>query len=225
MLLITTGFSLNISAGDSDDPELKDLIYDVVGTLPAGINKRIDIVSAWFFEEESSPENLYISLKILDLNANAKVKTFNLYDNLINRLDTFLKNSLMGQFLEKILPKNNDEYQAVYAVTWLMYNNNFYSTLLHKNPDGSIYSSVGASRDDNSIIDNWYEVESTFDEQSNIITWTIPKDIIDNPYMGIEIRDIMAHSHLRKLSDTEGPDLAKDLTLNPLIKEDYIIKY
>jgi len=193
--------------------------------LPIKISKRIDILSAWFYEENSDPDNLYISLKIMDLDAKVKTKNIKALDIIGMIVQKYFKNTFLSNIFKQIIPVNSDEYQAVYAVTWLMYNNNFYSTLLHKNPDGSIYSSIGASRDDNDIIDDWYEIESTFDENNNIITWIIPKDKIDNPTTGVKIRDISAHTHLRRISDTEGPDLSKDLTLDPIVKNDYIIKY
>lgn len=227
MLLFMTLLPMNVTAGDPENPDVKDRIYDVIGFLPISVNKRIDIVSAWFYEEESDPDNLHITLKILDLNAMVKAKTRNIYDIIGLIVDKYIKNNFIRNFVKNALPTIDDEYQALYAISWLMFNNNFYTVLIHKNPDGSLYSWVGSSKDDDDNIDNWYEIESVFDKNSDLITWTVPKNLIDNPGMGTKIRDISPHTHLRRISDSgvEGADLSKDLTLNAIEKNDYIIKY
>jgi hypothetical protein len=71
-LLITTILPITTSAGDSENPEIKDRILDVklfgiIGGLPQFFFKNIDVVSAWFYEDSNEPDYLFISLKIRDL--------------------------------------------------------------------------------------------------------------------------------------------------------------
>jgi hypothetical protein len=59
-------------AGDPKNPEVKDRTRDVklfgLFTLfPQSLFAYIDIVSAWIYEKEDNPGNLYMSLKIMDL--------------------------------------------------------------------------------------------------------------------------------------------------------------
>lgn len=177
--------------------------------------KKIDIVSAWFYEDSSNPDNLYVSLKILDIDATIKTKTTSLFTGFLNLIKQLL--------FKSALPSDTDAYQAVFAVCWVK-SNSYYSTLVHHNPDGSIYFWFGKSSTDyNDNIDIWYDIAGTFDKENNIITWVIPKDKIDNPHMGTKLIGISAHTHLRQLSDAgEGPDLAKDLAGNA---KDYTIKF
>jgi hypothetical protein len=72
MLLITTILPMTAIAGDENNPEIKDKTRDVklFGLFPLFPQfpfRYIDIVSAWIYEEEDNPENLYMSLKIMDL--------------------------------------------------------------------------------------------------------------------------------------------------------------
>jgi hypothetical protein len=72
MLFTTTIFPITALAGDPENPEVKDRTQDVklfglFPFLPQFPYIYVDIVSAWIYEEEDSPENLYMSLKIMDL--------------------------------------------------------------------------------------------------------------------------------------------------------------
>jgi len=72
MLLIFTILPLNISAGDSENPEVEDRIFDVnlFGIILFPLQplvKYTDIVSAWFYEEQSESEFLYVSMKVREL--------------------------------------------------------------------------------------------------------------------------------------------------------------
>jgi hypothetical protein len=72
MLLIATLLPITAMAGDENDPEIKDKTRDVklFGLFPLFPQfhfRYIDIVSVWIYEEENNPENLYISLKLMDL--------------------------------------------------------------------------------------------------------------------------------------------------------------
>ena len=56
ILFIFTIFSINVFAGNIDDPEITDNEGDAFG--------YIDIDSVWFYEDENNPDILYISMKI-----------------------------------------------------------------------------------------------------------------------------------------------------------------
>ena len=56
MLLIMTEVPLSLYAGNPEDPEITDPAGDAFG--------YIDIDSVWFFEQEDTPEYLYVSMKI-----------------------------------------------------------------------------------------------------------------------------------------------------------------
>jgi len=61
MLLITTTLSATVMAGDEEHPEIEDEIEDdVFGYL--------DIISAWFYEQEDLPDYLFIGLKLKEIN-------------------------------------------------------------------------------------------------------------------------------------------------------------
>jgi hypothetical protein len=73
MLMITTILPMTALAGDPENPEVKDRTRDVrlfglFPLVPQFPLSYIDIVSAWMYEEEDHPENLYVSLKLMDLN-------------------------------------------------------------------------------------------------------------------------------------------------------------
>ena len=72
MLLLLGSFSIIVSAGSEENPEVKDRKLDVLflGILPffPQMNyKNADFESVWFYEQESNPEYLYVSMKIRDL--------------------------------------------------------------------------------------------------------------------------------------------------------------
>ena len=71
-LLIITILPITALAGDPENPEVKDRTRDVklfglFTLIPQFPFTYIDIVSAWIYEEGNNPENLYMSLKIMDL--------------------------------------------------------------------------------------------------------------------------------------------------------------
>lgn len=66
MLFVTTVVTITASAGDPENPEIKDELNDTY--MPS-----LDIESAWFYEKAEEPEYLYTALKIqsLSLKTNA----------------------------------------------------------------------------------------------------------------------------------------------------------
>ena len=84
MLLITTLIPIIASAGDPENPEVEDRVGDVIGYVPQQSSKKIDMVSAWVYEDSSNPDYLYISLKILDLDATIKTKITSLFTGFLS---------------------------------------------------------------------------------------------------------------------------------------------
>jgi hypothetical protein len=72
MLLITTVLSLTAIAGDPENPEVVDRLRDVklFGLINIPLQMEydyVDIVAAWFQEDNTNPEYLSVSLQIRDL--------------------------------------------------------------------------------------------------------------------------------------------------------------
>ena len=102
--LVITIFSSLAIAGSEENPEIKDVIGDSDMIF-------LDIESAWFYEEESNPEYLYISMKINDLkeNFNAVFSIRWTYQNevYVSGLDThYSKNTAQKTQWQKASGKN-----------------------------------------------------------------------------------------------------------------------
>jgi len=72
LLLTLTVTPWPVLAGDVDNPEIQDRIFDVklFGILPYPLQNKLkyaDIVSVWFHENNGTPDYLYVTLKIRDL--------------------------------------------------------------------------------------------------------------------------------------------------------------
>jgi hypothetical protein len=61
MLFIISIISINVFAGSEDDPEIID-------EEEGDIYNYLDIISAWFYEDENQPDYLFTALKIKDIN-------------------------------------------------------------------------------------------------------------------------------------------------------------
>ena len=77
--------SLNVIAGDEENPEIIDNeddwfgsfinhpirynIFHAIGLLPMESFDFLDIKSAWFFEKSNEPDYLYTSLKLKNLDS------------------------------------------------------------------------------------------------------------------------------------------------------------
>jgi hypothetical protein len=71
VLLIGTILPLTAIAGDEENPEIEDGRNDITGPfssfIPPVFFEDIDIISAWFFENDDQPEYLSVSLKVSKL--------------------------------------------------------------------------------------------------------------------------------------------------------------
>lgn len=76
--LILPIITMNVIAGDPENPEVEDRIRDVklfglFPFLPQFNFKYVDIISAWMYEEENNQDYLYMSLKIRNLEETTEI--------------------------------------------------------------------------------------------------------------------------------------------------------
>ena len=72
---------MSISAGYKEDPELIDRKFDVLlfGCIPFFLQsslKNADWESVWFYEQEDTPDNLYVCMKVRKLLSNSEAYDF-----------------------------------------------------------------------------------------------------------------------------------------------------
>lgn len=80
-LLILASFSIIVSSGSEEDPEVVDRTLDVklfgiFPILPQMNYKNADWGSVWFYEMEEQPDNLYICMKIRELESDSETYDF-----------------------------------------------------------------------------------------------------------------------------------------------------
>jgi len=207
--LVITAFSLPVSAGYEDNPEIEDDENDIEGALvrfpilfklfekirivPTQSLEFIDIKSAWFFEEESEPDFLFASINLKELE----------YSPL----------------------------RAIYSIRWTFKEKN-YAAGGHIHSDGD-FSWFFAGRIFG-LFDNWaykkgliidiYDCE--IDLENNIITLKIPKEIIGSPNPGDVLTKTNAWTGLRFICEILtypfGGELVRDTTS---YGKDYTIQY
>ena len=195
-LLIITVAPIVTQAGDPEKPEVVDRIRDVklFGFFPIPLQQQymyIDIVAAWFYEDNTNPEYLFVCLQLRDL-------------------------------LECTA-----ELEAIYDVYWSDTNHNGFIACVHINPTGIRSFIIGESTDTDDNMEKWTECEGIIDAEKDILTWIVPKQLIGNPPIGWQLKNIVPSTHLRYTDDSGKPlmDLYKDLPWNAKETNDYRIKY
>lgn len=81
MLLILLSYSIIISGGGEEDPEIVDRTLDVklfgiFPFLPQIYFRNADWNSVWFYELEDQPDNLYVCMKIRELESDSETYDF-----------------------------------------------------------------------------------------------------------------------------------------------------
>lgn len=124
------------------------------------------------------------------------------------------------------LEDKTESLEAIYNVHWLWKQDRFIANL-HINPTGIGSFNVGRSLDYNDEIDEWITCEGIVDSETNVITWSIPKEFMRNPPKGSTITSILPAAILRFTDDSGLPltDLLKDLPMNAKISKEYKIQY
>ena len=124
------------------------------------------------------------------------------------------------------LEEKTESLEAIYNVDWV-WNNNRFIVNLHINPQGIGSFIVGRSLDYNDDIEEWITCDGTVDLEKNIITWSVPKEFMQNLRKGSTITSISLSTGLR-FTDASGlplMDLFKDLSWNAKSSKDYVIQY
>ena len=124
------------------------------------------------------------------------------------------------------LEEKTESLEAIYVVDWT-WNNHRFLVCLHINPDGIGSFLVGRSLDYNDDIEEWITCDGLVDLEKNIITWSVPKEFIQNLRKGSTITNISPSTGLR-FTDASGlplMDLFKDLSWNAKSSKDYVIQY
>jgi hypothetical protein len=124
------------------------------------------------------------------------------------------------------LEEKTESLEAIYDVDWV-WNNNRFIVNLHINPQGIGSFIVGRSLDYNDDIEEWITCDGTVDLKKNIITWSVPKEFMQNIRKGSTITHIQPLAGLR-FTDASGlplVDLLKDLSWNAKSSKDYVIQY
>lgn len=208
-ILVITLLSLSLSAGDENNPEIKDPENDIIGPLikhpilykilqsigkiPVQSFDFMDIKSAWFYESDNEPNYLFASIKIKNLD---------------------------------YIP-----LRAIYAIHWT-FNDKNYGASCHTHSNG-IFKWFAAGQIFG-LLDNWaYKkglivdlTDCIIDDENNLLTLKIPKNIIGNPNPGDILTYTNAWTGLRFISEVLtyplGGELATDQTS---YGNYYIIKY
>ena len=208
-ILVITVLTVNVSAGDENDPEIQDGEGDIIGTLvkypglfkilqsigviPIQSFEFMDVTSAWFYENQTEPDYLFVSIKIKDLG----------YTPL----------------------------RAIYAVSWT-YHEKHYGAACHTHSNGEFSWFVAGQTF--GLFDNWaYKKglikdisDCTIDIEKNIITLKIPKNIVGNPNPGDALTETSAWTGLRFIREVFtiplGGEMAKDPTS---YGSEYLIQY
>ena len=117
--------------------------------------------------------------------------------------------------------------RAIYSIHW-EYNEKPYAAGLHTDSNGAYFIAyTGLFEPGNETI---YEIETDFNHETNIITWTIPKEYIGNPISGEILELPFAWNGIRFISDTwiqlfmklfGDSEIAKDWAYG----HDYTIQY
>jgi len=141
-----TVFPLSAFAGDEQNPEITDDENDMFTHpyfyVPDRSLKAIDVLSAWFYEDQNESNYLFITIKVVDLNY------------------LFLSRS-------------------TYSVEW-GHDVYVYTTRLTTRFLG-LYSVAVLQR---SYPNKIHFIRSSFDKEHDLVTFKIPKNLIDNPHPG-----------------------------------------
>jgi hypothetical protein len=208
MLVITT-FSITVSAGYEDEPEIVDdendmegslvrfpilyKIFQKIGIVPIQSFEFMDIKSASFFEEEAEPDFLFASINLKDLE----------YTPL----------------------------RTIYAIRWTFEEKNYAAGgHIHSNGEFSWFFAGRIC----GLFDNWaYKKgliidisDCEIDLDNNYIKLKIPKDIIGDPQPGEILKKTNAWTGLRFICEILTYPFGGELVRDPTAYgKEYTIKY
>ncbi len=195
MLLMSLSLTMIGQAGTEQDPEVVDKTFDVklFGSFPFFPQfwlKNVDVISVWFYEEQSQPDYLFITMKLRDLK------------------------------------EISETYENIYVVDWI-YNDVSYGVSVNLLPTGLSFFFAGAKNEERNDYTDFVVCSGSFDEQTDLVTWQVPKQSIGSPVVGETLTGIFPSTHLRfpLSSGLLRMDLFKDLSWNAATIKDYVIQY
>jgi len=209
LMLLITALSLNVSAGYEYPPEIEDEENDIKGALVRF-------------------PNLFKILQIIGI---VPIQSFEFMD--ITQA-WFYENESEPDYLFASIKVKDLEYnslRAIYAIRWT-FDEKQYAAGCHTHSNGK-FSWFFAGRIFG-LFDNWaYRQgliidisECLIDDENNLITFKIPKNIIGDPKPGDVLLQTNAWAGLRFIREILtylfGGELARDLTS---YGNDYIIQY
>ena len=121
---------------------------------------------------------------------------------------------------------DSETYDFIYVIQWT-YNNIRYGASIHLLPRGLTSYLAGILDKEGNDYDQYVVCDGVFDDETNIITWIVPKEGIGNPVQLAKITNIIPFTVIRFPLDSGKVkfDLFKDLPWNAVISKDYTIKY
>lgn len=124
------------------------------------------------------------------------------------------------------LISNTDTYDFIYVVDWT-YNNVRYGASIHLLPSGVTPLVAGSLDAEGNDYVDYVICDGSYNDETGIITWIIPKSNIGSPNMATKITNILAVNTIRFPLDSGKPkmDLFKDFSWNAKITKDYTIRY
>jgi len=116
-----------------------------------------------------------------------------------------------------------DTLEAIYMISWT-YNGGTYEAIVKLHPEGIAYGGYVISINDG---ERHEYCEGILDEETNCITWKVPKEILGDPTSGEVLTNTFAYTDLRCTEESGLPriDLFKDLTWNAKTTQDYTLQY
>lgn len=209
LMLVITALSLSVSAGDENDPEIQDPENDIIGTLV------------------QHP----VLFKILQSIGRMPVQSFEFMDI---TSAWFYESENEPNYLFASIKIKNLEYiplRAIYAIRWT-FNDKNYGASCHTYSNG-VFKWFAAGQIFG-LLDNWaYKKgliidlsDCIIDDEKNLVTLKIPKNIIGNPNPGDILTYTNAWTGLRFIAEVLtypfGGELAEDHTS---YGNNYIIQY
>ena len=151
MLMISISLPISVYAGSEEDPEIVDEEdNDVVDYL--------DVISAWFYEDENEPDYLFTALKMKEINP------------------AHLKQHLVVHWEHNGVPCASGMILG-YGDPWIDYHAGY--------GHGWWFQ------------EHYQRIEGSYDEETGIIKWKIPKNVINNPQKGDVLENTYASAFQR----------------------------
>ncbi|MFH1013019.1 MAG: hypothetical protein V1769_00725 [Thermoplasmatota archaeon] len=124
------------------------------------------------------------------------------------------------------LQSRSDTYDYIYVVDWT-YHTVRYGAGIHLLPNGLTSFEAGTLDEEGNDYIDYVVCDGTFNTETDIITWIVPKSDIGNPTKWTKITDITPLTVIRfpQGSGKVAFDLFKDLPWNVKTSKEYVFQY